>query len=316
MLLSQTTCDLVQNDLPAEVSLRDLGEHRLKDLPRPEHLFQLVIAGLPQDFPPLKSLDARPNNLPLQLTSFVGREQELAEVKRLLFGTRLLTLTGSGGAGKTRLALELAADVLDIYPHGAWLIELAPLSDPSLVPQTVASALGLRAEERRPVLDTLLDYLRHKELLLVLDNCEHLIEACAQFATTVLRQCAHITILASSRESLGIDGETSYRVPSMQIPNPNAQVPIEMLTQYDAVKLFIERAAAALPSFTVNNATATAVAQICHRFDGIPLALELAAARVKGMKVEQIMQRLDDRFRLLTGGSRTALPRHQTLRDD
>ncbi|MCA1554440.1 MAG: adenylate/guanylate cyclase domain-containing protein, partial [Chloroflexi bacterium] len=236
------------------------------------------------------------------------------KLKQLLTTTRLLTLTGSGGTGKTRLSLQVAAEVLDTYADGVWLVELAPLTDPALVPQTVASVLHVRAEAGRSITATLSDYLCDKQLLLILDNCEHLIEACAQFADAVLHASRETRILASSREALGIAGELAYRVPSLQLPISNAQLPIEELTRYESVRLFVERATFALPTFTVTHANAPAVAQICQRLDGIPLAIELAAARMKALSVEQVAARLDDRFRLLTGGSRTALPRQQTLR--
>jgi predicted ATPase/class 3 adenylate cyclase len=314
VLLSRTTRDLVEQELPDGVELSDLGEHRLKDLPRPERVYQLAVGDLPTHFPPLRTLDASPNNLPTQLTSFVGREREIAEVERLLGMTRLLTLTGSGGAGKTRLALQVAADLLANYPDGVWLVELAPLADPAVVPQTVASALSLHEQRGRPLLVTLADYLRSRQMLLLLDNCEHLIEACATLADELLRACPQLGILATSREALGIAGETAWRLPSLSLPDLQHLPPTESLTQYEAVRLFIERALAAQPSFAVTNQNAPAVAQVCHRLDGIPLAIELAAARVKALSVEQIAARLDDRFRLLTGGSRTALPRQQTLR--
>ena len=314
VLLSQTTRDLVEQELPDGATLLDLGEHRLKDLPRPERVYQLVVADLPSAFPPLRTLDASPNNLPTQLTSFVGREREAAEAERLLGTTRLLTLTGAGGAGKTRLALKVAADLLEAYPDGVWLVELAALADPALVPQTVASALGLFEQPSRPLIQTLADFLKPRTLLLVLDNCEHLVEACAALADGLLRACPQLRIMATSREALGIAGETAWRLPSLSLPDPRHLPPTESLTQYEAVRLFIERALAAQPTFAVTNQNAPAVAQLCHRLDGIPLAIELAAARVKALTVEQIAARLDDRFRLLTGGSRTALPRQQTLR--
>jgi predicted ATPase/class 3 adenylate cyclase len=316
VLLSQTTRDLVEEALPDGVALRDLGEHRLKDLKRPEHVYQLVIADLPVDFAPLKSLDAHPHNLSIQLTSFIGREQEMARVKELLASARLLTLTGAGGAGKTRLALQVAADLIDEFPDGVWLIELAPLTDPALIPQTVASVLGLREAAGQSLMAMLSDYLRAKTTLLILDNCEHLIDACAKFADTILHAAPKVKLLATSREALGIAGETAYRVPSLSLP-PQDFTSLQdfgSLTQYEAVRLFIDRALAVQPDLSVTNANAPALAQICHRLDGIPLALELAAARVKSLSMEQIAARLDDRFRLLTGGSRTALPRQQTLR--
>jgi predicted ATPase/class 3 adenylate cyclase len=314
VLVSNPTAELVRGELPADVTLRDMGEHRLKGLLNPEHLWQLVATDVHQDFPPLPSLNAIPNNLPVQLTNFIGREKDIAEVKRLLSAARLVTLTGSGGAGKTRLSLQVAAEVTDEFTHGVWFVELAALTDPALIPQTVAWVLGLREEQGRPLMTMLADYVHAKTALIILDNCEHLIEGCAQFADTVLRAAPQVKILASSREALSIGGEATYRVPSLAAPDPQHVPSLEVLTQYDAVRLFIERAKAVMPSFEVNDVNAPAVAQLCYHLDGIPLALELAAARVRGLKVEQIAQRLGDRFRLLTGGGRTALPRHQTLR--
>ncbi len=314
IVISQTVGDLAARDLPAGVSLRDLGNYRLKDLGEPEHLFQVVHPDLPGDFPPLKSLDARPNNLPSQLTNFVGREREIAEVKRLLGAARLVTLTGSGGAGKTRLALQVAADVVEGYPDGVWLVEFAPVADPILVPKTVASALNVPEQPGRDITETLVDTLRSKVLLLVLDNCEHLLGACRDLAVTLLRLCPHTRILATSREGLGVPGETLWRVPSLSVPEDVRHLPPpEELVLYDAVRLFADRAVATTPGFTLTRKNAAAVTQVCQRLDGIPLAIELAAARVKVLAVEQIASRLDDRFRLLTGGSLTVLPRHQTL---
>ena len=314
ILVSQATRDAVAHDLPPGVSLRDLGEHRLKDLQRREQIFQLLLPDLPADFPPLRSLDTLPNNLPHYLTSFIGREREMAEVKRLLATTHLLTLTGPGGCGKTRLALQVAADLLEEFASGVWLVELAALSDPALVPQVVASALGVREEPDRPLLATLSDYLQPKRLLLVLDNCEHLIGACTHLAAALLQGCPNVKILALSWEVLGIPGEATYHVPTLSLPDLRRLPSLEHLTQYESVRLFIERATDALPTFTLTNQNALAVAQVCHRLDGIPLAIELAAARVKVLSVERIAERVDDRFRLLTSGSRTALPRQQTLR--
>jgi predicted ATPase/class 3 adenylate cyclase len=314
VLLSGVTQGLAGAALPAGASLRDLRVHRLGDLERPEHAFQLLHADLPAEFPPPRSLDTLPNNLPRQLTSFVGREKQIAEVKRLLAGTCLLTLTGSGGCGKTRLSLQVAADLLEGYPDGVWLAELAPLSDPVVVPQAVASALGVHEEPGRSLLQTLMDYVKSKSLLLVLDNCEHLLPACAPVADALLRACPNLRILATSRERLGVAGEQTYRVPSLTLPDPGQLPPAESLDQFEAVRLFVERAFASAPNFTVTGANAPAVAQVCRRLDGIPLAIELAAARVRVLPVEQISERLHDRFRLLTGGSRTVMPRHQTLR--
>ncbi len=258
------------------------------------------------------------HNLPLQLTSFIGREKEIEAVKQLITSRsrgRPLTLTGAGGSGKTRLALQAAAGLFDTFPDGVWFIELAPLSDPALVPQTVVMTLGLREEAGRSALAIVADFLQPKRALLVIDNCEHLIQACAQMAETLLRACASLCLLATSREALGIAGETPYLVPTLTTPDP-AHATFETLPQYEAVRLFVERAQTTLAGFALTNDNAPAVAQVCQQLDGIPLAIELAAARVKVLRVEQIAARLAerDRFDLLTGGSRTALPRHQTLR--
>ncbi|HEX4836171.1 MAG TPA: tetratricopeptide repeat protein [bacterium] len=313
VLLSQTTHDLVQRDLPAGVRLKDLGEHRLKDLQRSEKIFQVLHPDLPGEFPPLRTLDTLSNNLPVQVTSFIGREREISEITRLLSGTRLLTLTGAGGAGKTRLAIHAAAEMLEASADGVWLVELAPLLDPSLVPYAVASTLGAREEQGRTVMESLVDALRPRSLLLVLDNCEHLLAACAHLADTLRRSCLAVRIMATSREPLGLAGEMVYRVPSLSLPS-QAQPRFSDLMQCEAVRLFVERAVFVHPEFTVTEMTAPAVARVCRRLDGIPLAIELAAARTKILSAEQIAARLDDRFRLLTGGTRSSLPRHQTLR--
>ncbi len=313
VLLSRVTYDLTRGALPDGCSTRDLGEHHLKDLGESEHIYQLVAPSLTADFPPLKTLATYPNNLPVELTSFIGRERETAEAKRLLSGTRLLTLIGPGGTGKTRLVTHVAADLLTDYPDGAWLVELAPLADPPLVLQTVATTFNLREAPNVPLAEMLVSYLRHRRALLMLDNCEHLIEACARLADDLLRACPRLTILASSREALGIRGETVQRVPPLSLPDPANATP-EAIAHSEAAQLFVDRATATQPRFTLTEHNAAAIAQICLRLDGIPLALELAAARVRVLMPEQIAARLDDRFRLLTGGSRTALPRQQTLR--
>jgi non-specific serine/threonine protein kinase len=259
-------------------------------------------------------LAARRDNLPIPLSSFIGREREIAEVKRLVSSSRLVSLTGAGGSGKTRLAIQVAGDVAADFPDGVWLIELAALSDPVLVPQKMASVLGLRQEPSRTLQETLIAYLAGRELLLILDNCEHMIDAIAQWVDTLLHACPKLRVLTTTREALGIAGETTFRVPSLALPDIQNLPPLEKLTQYDAVRLFIERASSVSSSFALTEPKAHTIAQICHRLDGIPLAIELAAARVNALSIEQIATRLDDRFRLLTGGSRTALPRQQTLR--
>lgn len=315
VLLSQATRDLVEQRLPDSVSLRDLGEHRLKDLDQPRRIYQLVIPALSDAFPPLRSLDSLPHNLPVQLTSFVGRKRELAEITRLLGSTRMLTLTGVGGAGKTRLALQIGADLVESYANGVWFIELATLADPALVPQAVATMLGVREQSGQPLLVSLEAHLRSKTLLLILDNCEHLIDACAHVADFLLRACPKLSILATSREALGIAGETTWMVPSLSLPDERQpRLTFNELSQYEAVQLFVDRAVAAQPSFKLTELNAAAIVQVCRRLDGIPLAIELAAARVKLLNPAEIAARLDDRFALLTGGTRTATPRQQTLR--
>jgi predicted ATPase/class 3 adenylate cyclase len=314
VVLSEATAALVREALPPGAGLRDLGAHRLKDLQQPERVAQLTHPALPAAFPPLRSLDARPHNLPLQLTSFVGRERELGEVARRLGAVRLLTLTGAGGVGKTRLALQTAAGLVEAHPDGVWLVELAPLADPALVPQAVAAAVGVREEPGRPLVATLADALRPKHLLLLLDNCEHLLDAAAALAAALLRACPGVRVLATSREALGLAGEAPYRVPSLALPAPGSTPPVAAPARPEAVTLFVERAAVAQPAFAVTDRTAPAVVEVCRRLDGIPLAIELAAARVRVLPVEQLLARLDDRFRLLTGGGRTVPPRQRTLR--
>jgi predicted ATPase len=254
------------------------------------------------------------NNLPQHLTPLIGRESELAEVKSLLETTSLLTLMGAGGMGKTRFSLEVAAALLDRFKDGVWFVELAPVSDPALVTRTVAEVLGVHEEAGRPLLDTLLEFLRRRDLMLVLDNCEHLVEGCARFAAAALRASSGLRILASSREALDIAGELAWRMPPLPTPDAAARESTDQLLQYSAVRLLVTRATFASPSFRLTDDNSAAVARICRQLDGIPLALELAAARVKALRVEQIAERLDDRFQLLTSGNRTALPRQQTLR--
>jgi predicted ATPase/DNA-binding CsgD family transcriptional regulator len=260
-----------------------------------------------------KHLETYPNNLPIQLSSFIGRERAMAEIKHLLLTTRLLTLTGAGGSGKTRLALQVAADLLSQFDHGVWWVELAALTDAVLVPQQVISSLGLSEQPGCSLLDTLSEALQPKKLLLVLDNCEHLVAACAQLVETLLRSCPGLRILATSREAFNIPGETIWPVPSLDVPDAYHLPPVEGLVKYEAVHLFIERAVSVLPAFKITQENASAVAQVCRRLDGIPLAIELAAARVKVLSLEQIATRLDDSYRLLASGSRIALPRQQTL---
>jgi len=297
-----------------EIPFRDLGERRLKDVIQPIRLFQIISPSLREDFPPLKTLDARPNNLPVQLTSFIGREAEMKRVRDLLKQTHLLTLTGSGGSGKTRLALQVAADVIDDFANGVWFVELASLSEPALLPQAIMKVFGVKEEPKRSLEDTLCDYLRDKEILIILDNCEHLVDACSKLTEKLLSNSPKLKIIATSREALRCLGEQTHRTLSLEVPDPEEENSPERLSQYEAVRLFIERALSVDSTFRVNIANAPALAQICFHLDGIPLAIELAAARTKVLSVEQIYERLNDRFNLLTGGKRTALPRQQTLR--
>lgn len=253
------------------------------------------------------------NNLPLQLTNFIGREKDKAEILNLLAGQRLVTLVGAGGIGKTRLSLEVAREALITFPDGLWFIELAPVSDPALVSQAIVNTLGLIEQANRSFQTILTDFLRKKKALLIFDNCEHLIQACAQLTEALLRACSNLKILATSREALGISGEFACNVDTLSIPDIRQSLRAESLTEYESVRLFLDRAQTTVRNFTITSDNLHAIAQICHHLDGIPLALELAAARVKGLSVEQIASRLDDRFHLLSSGNRTALSRHQTL---
>jgi predicted ATPase/class 3 adenylate cyclase len=313
ILISGASAELLRGELPESVELRDMGEHRLKGLMKPERLWQVIAPDLVSEFPSLKSLNAIPNNLPVQIDSFIGREGELKQTRELLTSAHLLTLVGPGGTGKTRLTLHLAAEVLPEFTDGIWLVELAQLNDPALVLPTIAATLALRETASVSLKDLVTRYICDHRLLLILDNCEHLVETCAMLVDGFLRNCPESKILASSREALGIHGETVYQVPPLSLPDPNT-IDAEIVSRSEAVQLFVERAAAVKTDFGLNNQNITAVAQISQRLDGIPLAIELAAARVGVLTPKQIAARLDDRFRLLTGGSRAALPRQQTLR--
>jgi len=315
VLVSETAAALVRDSLPPGAALTDLGAHRLKDLGRPEHVFQLHAAGLRAEFPPLRSLGsaALPNNLPAQLARFIGRGRELAEVRALVESSRLVTLTGAGGCGKTRLGLQVAAELLDGSGDGVWLVELAAVTDQDAAAPAMAAALGIVAQTGRPVAETLVDALAPLDILIVLDNCEHLIGGCAKTADAIVRHCPRVHLLVTSREPLGIGGEAVYRVPSLSLPGPddNGSPAPE---SSDAVALFVDRARTQGASLAVDEQTAPLVVSVCRRLDGMPLAIELAAARLRTMSLASLHDRLDQRFRLLTGGSRTALERQQTLR--
>ncbi len=310
VIVSEATYALVRDDAPKGASFLDLGEHRLKDLARPERIHQVLHPDLPADFPPLRSLGTFPNNLPAQLSSFVGRGRELAAVQEILRGARLVTLTGAGGAGKTRLALQVAADRIEDHPDGVWLVDLAGLADPGLLTQAVLSALHVPELPGRPALEVLTEHLAPRNLLIVLDNCEHLIAAAAELVDAILRASPKARFIATSREPLNVPGEVSWRVPSLSLPPERGDA---AEGDSEAVALFTERAQAADPTFTLTPDRQPIVAKISRRLDGLPLAIELAAARVRALSVEEIAERLDDRFSLLTGGARTALPRQRTL---
>ena len=327
VLLSDTTRSLAGDALPAGVTLRDLGEHRLKDL-RPERLAQVVIDGLPADFATVRSLDARPNNLPTQLTSFVGRERELARAADLLATTRLLTLTGPGGTGKTRLALQLAAAVADGYPDGVWFVALEPITDPALVLSTVARTIGVVERGTETALQSLAEAIGQKRMLVVLDNFEQVVAAAAGVGE-LLRACPLMTVVVTSRAVLRISGEQEYVVPGLPSPPDTSRLsPVELeslpaalrhpsaesLGQYEAVRLFIARAVAVRPGFAVTNENAPAVAGICARLHGMPLAIELAAARVKLLTPDQILGRLENQLGILTSSARDLPDRQRTLR--
>lgn len=314
VLASGTAGDVLQDEMQAQVSLRDLGAHRLKDLSRAEHVYQLCAPGLPETFPALRSIDGLPNNLPQQLTSFVGRESDVAEIKTLLETHRLVSLIGAGGSGKTRCAVQVAAELLDGSGDGVWLAELAPVSDASLVATVIAQALSVQESAKRPPLETLLEYLKRKRLLLVLDNCEHVIAEARTVAAAILRNCPEVRILGTSREALNIAGEHVYRMPSLTVPPAIQTLSAQEVLASGAALLFADRAIASDARFSLTDENAPFVAEICRQLDGIPLAIELAAARVKVLSPQQLLQKLDERFRLLTGGDRSALPRQQTMR--
>ncbi len=315
VLLSLGTQELVRDLLPPAYDLRDLGEHRLRDLHRPERIFQLLGPGLATDFAPLRTMEARPNNLPAQPTALIGRDREIEELRRRLRapGGRLITLTGPGGTGKTRLSLQVAAESLDEFDDGVYFVGLASISSAELMTSAIAQALDLMEVAGRPLLHTLQDHLRARRILLLLDNFEQVVQA-AQVIATLLESCPRLQALVTSRVLLRVYGEQEFAVPPLSMPDPHALPPLEQLTQFEAVRLFIDRAVAAKPNFQVTNDNAPAVAAICHRLDGLPLAIELAAPRVRVLPPAELLVRLERRLALLTGGARTLPARQQTLR--
>jgi predicted ATPase/class 3 adenylate cyclase len=312
VLASDAVREQIHAQLPHDAMFTDLGLRRLKDLMRPEHVWQLTIAALPSDFAPLTSLDARPNNLPIQTTPLLGREGEVSVVKQLIASRQCVTISGAGGIGKTRLALQVGADLIDHYEQGVWFADLAPIADASLVPSAIAQALEVK-QSGDSVDASVLQSLKRKELLLILDNCEHLLDAAAPLADSILKVCPLVRILTTSRQPLGIAGEFVHRLSSLDVPDSSTKITADDVQRYGATALFAARAAAADSRFVLTDDTAAVVADICRRLDGIPLAIELAAARVKVLSVRNVAARLDERFKILTGGNRTALPRQKTL---
>lgn len=311
ILLSQAIADLTRDRLPNKISLRDLGLARLRDLASPERVFGLLAPGLPQDFPPLRGLDSTPHNLPQQASSFVGRKHEIAEIRKLLGSHRLVTVVGPGGVGKTRLSLQVAVSLLDEYPDGAWFVELASIAEPSLVTRTVAQTLSVREKPDEPIERTLLEQLASRRVLIVLDNCEHLLEVCAQLIARILAATSGVDVLVSGRAPLRVAGERRYPLSALSLHRTRAVDGKRSAS--DAAQLFTERTLGHRPDFVLTDRAADVVEQICERLDGIPLAIELAAARTPTLSVDEIHARLDERFKLLTLGSRGAVPRQQTL---
>ncbi len=316
VLVSSATAQLVRGDLPPGATLRDLGEHRLKDLSLPERVAALDAPGLPADIRPLRSLTPRTTNLPLQATAFVGREREVAEIGELVATRRLVTLVGSGGIGKTRTSLQVAAALTDAFADGVWFVELAPLASADYVPTTIVQALGLAPNSGGDPVEQTARALRALALLLVLDNCEHLVEASARVVAAILRACPQVKVLASSRQALGLAGEQLYRLAPLAVPTPDraGRLGVAHAATSPAVELFVERARSVDWRFALTDENAATIADICRRLDGIPLAIELAASRVRILSPRQLRDRLDERFRVLSSGSRDVLPRQQTLR--
>jgi predicted ATPase/class 3 adenylate cyclase len=312
VVISETVEVLVRGSLPVGTTVIDLGEHRLRDVTQPVHVFELVHPDLPRLFPPLRSLDALPGSLPVELTSFVGRERDLQCAISAMDRTRVLTLTGVGGVGKTRLALRVATEAFPNYRDGAWLCELAGVRNPDAVPDTAAATFGIQPRQGRTPAEALLEFLQAKEALLVLDNCEHLLKPIAELVSTITRACSNVHVLATSRERLGVAGEQVLAVSPLDVAETAAD--LDTFKRCDAARLFVERAQAVKQDFAISSGNAAAVAQICRHLDGIPLAIELAAARVAMLTPEELARRLDERFRLLTGGSDPIAEHHRTLR--
>jgi predicted ATPase/class 3 adenylate cyclase/DNA-binding CsgD family transcriptional regulator len=301
-VLSGATEPLVIDQLPPDVSLTDLGSHPLRDLPRPERVVQLCHPDLHNDFPPLRTTNAvATEHLPVQLSSFIGRNAEIVGIREALADNRLITLTGAGGAGKTRLAIQVAATIATEFADGVWYVDLAPITDPAVVPVTTARALGMPNQPGQQTMDVLLRFIRDRRMLILLDNCEHLLDSSAELIVALLAGCSSLTLLTTSREPIGVTGEASWRVPSLSLAD-------------EAIELFSDRARRTKPEFRITADNTETVTEICRRLDGLPLAIELAAARVRALSPGEILESLHDQFRLLTGGARTAVRRQQTLR--
>jgi class 3 adenylate cyclase len=280
VLMTQEVYEEIINTAPEGISFRDLGERKLKDIILPEHIYQLVSPDLPSEFPPLKSLDLRPNNLPIQITKFIGREKEINGIKQILGGTRKLTIVGSGGTGKTRLVIKVASDLIDEFENGVWFVELSALNDPDLVEKEISVVLKLKEERDVSLIDSLKEYLKDKQMLLIFDNSEHLLDKCASVAITLLQSCPRLKIISTSRESFNISGETIYRVPPLSVPDSSKTHTIESIQEFESAKLFIDRATSIKHDFKVTDENVKALADLCRKLDGIPFAIELAATRV------------------------------------
>lgn len=313
VLLSRATTSLVRDYLPPQVTLRDLGLHRLKDLDQAENVAMLGHPELQAEFPPLKSLDARPNKLPRLLSNFIGRQKEMQNAKESLRQGPLLTFLGTGGTGKTRLALEVGSELLDEYPDGVWFVQLSPLKDGTLIPQIIANALNVREEAKQSLIHTLVSWLEAKKTLLILDNCEHVLPGASEVVAHLLRACKGLSVLTTSREPLRIGGEQVYRIPSLSAGSGPMKTAAEAL-EFDAIRLLVDRCKLSDPRFELRESEVSAAAQICQQLDGIPFAIELAASRSRVLSLSQIADRLRDRFKLLTGGQDASIPRQQTLR--
>lgn len=312
VLISQAAYELLRDDLPEDVTVLDMGEHRLKDLARPERIYQVISPGLDTDFPPLNTLDAYPNNLPLQLTSFIGREREIEEIVKFLEKDRLITLCGPGGAGKTRLVLQVAANVLHHFEHGVFFVDLAPISDPLFVSRTIAKTLSIRETASQPLVQSIKNFLREKNLLLILDNYEQIIET-SPLVGDLLSSAPALKVIVTSRQPLMISGEQEYLVPPLEVPDLEYIESIKGISQYESVELFLKRAQSVRAGFEITNVNAQVIAEICNRLDGLPLAIELAAVRIRTMSPSQLLNRLQTRLAELRAGMRDVPPRQQTL---